>query len=260
MTRGANKRLRATENAIRSKPYLLAAIDSAYAKFLRTGELPEDRSLAWHVLERALSARKEAADKRVYTRRIVSLPEIKPISGPPRERVFKEAVHEFKPARDLARFVISVLVRSGRDPTDVEFIPSDVPMHDFGSTAMFIVGWPDQFVRSPYEPQMERVLRQHAELRENNPRTDAWYREAAPALAKFLTEGVIPTDDDLRLFALTTGEMFAIHAHYFGRGGEELLAAYEAVATATGAERAAALDRLGKLQARWRGVRRAEDE
>jgi hypothetical protein len=77
-----------------------------------------------------------------------------------------------------------------------------------------------------------------------------WYRDAAPALAKFLREGVIPTDDDLRLFALTTGEMFAIHAHYFGQGGEELLAAYEAVATTTGDECEAALRHLGALQAK----------
>jgi hypothetical protein len=52
------------------------------------------------------------------------------------------------------------------------------------------------------------------------------------------------------MFALTLGEMFAIHADYFGHGDEELLAAFDAVARTSGAQRQAAMRHLGAAQAK----------
>ena len=65
-----------------------------------------------------------------------------------------------------------------------------------------------------------------------------------------LRRGEIPPEGDLRSYALTIGEMLAIHEHFVGRGGEEVLAAYDAVANAAAEQREVALQHLGQLQAR----------
>jgi hypothetical protein len=163
--------------------------------------------------------------------------------------VFHEAVHPTETARRAARLLIGLLVQAGDDPTDPEFIPSDLELPEFGGIAMHLLGWPDRWVRPPYEQQLQRVMRQHAQVRSVSDRSDAWYRAAAAGLAAFLRDGEIPADDLQRLFVLTIGEMFAIHAHYFGHGDEDLLAAFDAVATASGPERDAALRRLAQAQA-----------
>ena len=250
-----DRRLTAAAHAIGTRPLALDAIDHAYAKFLRTGEVPDDRRLAWSVLERALHARKASVDiggGLVGGRARASSTGY--ITGPPREQVFREAVHTTEPPRMAARQLIKLLVSAGYDPTDPEFIPSDLEMPEFGGVAMHAFGWPDQMVKPPYEQQMERVMQQHADLRAIPDRTDAWYRDGAAGLRGFLTNGEVPTDDSVRLFALTIGEMFAIHGHYFGHGDEELLAAFDSVATASGEQREAALLHLGAVQARSRGA------
>ena len=65
-----------------------------------------------------------------------------------------------------------------------------------------------------------------------------------------LSRGDLPEDDAQCMFALTLGEMFAIHADYFGHGDEELLAAFDAVARTSGAQRQAAMRHLGAVQAK----------
>lgn len=236
--RGRTMRNRMTrvEHAVESQPVSEFAIHRAYERFLRKGELEDHRRLAWAVVDRALHARKAAVEAGVR--------------GTPRSHVLREAALAEGPARDAARLLVGLLVRGGLDPTDPEFIPSDLHMPEFGSVALYALGWPDQWVRPHYAAQMERVLRQHAVVRSNHERGSMSHREAAAALAAFLKHGEVPADPVLQSFVLTVGEMFALHAHYFGRGGDDLLAAFEAAAKTHGAERDAALARLGALQAR----------
>jgi hypothetical protein len=229
MTRRAtNQRLQAMHAAIHSQSLRLQSIDRAYATFLRTCELPDVERLAKAVLRRALFARKAAA----------------------RELVFAEAAYGIAPERKAARLLLDALVRNGNDPTDPEFIPSDFDVPERGSVSLHAFGWPDQWVKPPYEQQMERVMRQRDYLRTLPNQDDAWFQDVGVAIHGFLRHGVLPADAVFELYALTVGEMFAIHAHYFGKGGEDLLAAYAAVATATGAERSAALLHLGAMQVR----------
>lgn len=220
-----------------------SAIDDLYSRFLSTGELPPVRKAAWDVLERALRAGRGG--------RVSWQEHSRPLAGPPRERVFREATHENDTARDAARLLIRILVDAGDDPSDPERIPSDYDPPGFGSISLHILGWPDAWVKPPYEKQMERVLGQHAQIRAvAADRTDWWWREAAGAVSAFMTRGEVSSDPGLRMFALTGAEMFAIQAHYFGRGNEELLAAFADVAATTGKQQEEALARRGWLQAR----------
>jgi hypothetical protein len=242
------KRFDATETALQQCPLAADAINETYGSFLRTGTLPKDRRLSWAVLERAIQARKASADTRANRSmwdRLHDLP-----SEDARYMVFREAIHEDPAPRDFARILIRALVRSGDDPTDPEFVPTDLEQPEFGSMAMHALGWPDLWAREPYAKQLQRVLAQHAALRAQGPRSDLWYHKAAAALAGFLSRGDLPQDDAECLFALTLGEMFAIHADYFGHGDEELLAAFDAVARTSGAQRQAAMRHLGAVQAK----------
>jgi hypothetical protein len=253
--KNTNNRLAALRGTIDSQPLNPAAVDLSYAEFLGDGQLPENARIAWTVLNRALNARKPPVDPRagsdsIFRRRAGDIDRPGFVALPPREQVFREAVSALDPASRFARLLIGLLIQAGDDPTDPEFIPSDCQIPQFGSTAMSLFGWPDQWVRPPYEQQLQRVLQQHAALRADTDRSDAWFRAAAAGLAGFLSRGEVPSDDLVCRFALTIGEMFAIHAHYFGHGDEELLAAFEASATTSGAERDAVLVVLGALQVR----------
>lgn len=237
-----HRRMQNTEDLLRDQPVSTAALDDLYERFLQRGELPMARNAAWGVLKRTLSARRGGK---------VSRQEFGcPPAGPPREQVFREAVFDSEAARNPARALIRILVEAGFDPSDPEFIPSDYEVPEFGSLAMHILGWPDAWVKPPYEAQLQRVMQQQTEIRSVGGRSEWWYREAATALAAFLNRGELSPEPDLRLYALTIAEMFAIHAHYFGRGDEALLAAFADAAATTGPQHEAALRTLGQLQAR----------
>ena len=250
MTRKSTwNRLAVVARAIDNQPLALPAIDRAYATFLRTGELGDDHRLAGVVLQRALHARRESADLDTGAWADGQQPATS-LKASPRGRVFGEAACASDPARVAARALIHILVRNGYDPTDPEFIPSDLVEPEFGGVAMHALGWPDRWVRPQYAHQMQRVLQQHAKLRKHVVRSEAWYRDAAAGLRSFLTHGEVPSEPDVRLFALTMAEMFALNRHYFTGTNEDLLAAFDAVARAVGAKRDAALVHLAAVQAR----------
>jgi hypothetical protein len=228
-------------NNLQERPIATLAVDEQYRRLLERGELAAEKRLASAVLCRALQARRDGATPT----RSCDYEAV-----PPRERVFREAVDDFAPARDAARLLIQVLVQCGHDPSDPEFVPSDSECPDFGSTAMRVLGWPHEWVRPEYHEQMSRVLERHRRLREAGPRSELWYREASRAWSGFLTRGDLPDDPELQEFALVAGEMFALNADYFGRSVAGLLQAFEDVSAAAADERAAALERLGALQVR----------
>jgi hypothetical protein len=243
-----SKRLRTVAERISRFPYRYEAIDDAYAQFLADGTLPDDDALASRVLKRVLHARKPLPPDPDDLLQTASRPLSQPY-GSTREMVFREACCTVKPARDLARDLLKAVVQAGYDPTDPEIIQPELEPADFASIAMQLLGWPREYVRPEYLPQLDRVLQQLAAERANRPRNDAeWTAGAGAALSAFMTQGVVPAEPRYFAFVIPTCEQFALHGHYFGRGGKELLAAFDAVATGTAEARAAALQRLGPLQ------------
>jgi len=230
------KRLDAVQNRINRFPYRYAAIDDAYAQFLDDGTLPEDRALAGRVLDRVLKARKPYLEPE---RAGLWQP-----YGSTREMLFREACSKVEVVRNFARFLLKTVVEAGYDPTDSEVFGTELEPMDFAPISLQLLGFPHDFVRPEYQGQLHRVLRQHAEL----PRLDS-DDDIGPALSAFMTKGRLPSDPRHLPHVLRISEQFALVAHYFERGGEDLLAAYDAVANSTGDQRVAALRRLGELQA-----------
>jgi len=242
------KRIQAVQARINRFPYRYEAIDNAYARFLDDGTLPEERELAGRVLQRVLDARKPQPE--LLQEQLASRPLWQPY-GSTREMLFREACCKVDCVRELARFLLRCLVREGYDPTDPEVIGPEMEPMDFAPITIRLLGFPQDCVRPEYQAQLQRVLRQHDELRAyQRIGGEDWDRGAAASLAAFLTRGRMPTESRYLLYVLAIGEQFALVAHYFGKGSEDLIAAYEAVATTTGQERVAALRRLGELQAR----------
>lgn len=243
-------RLNKAQAKLHRIPLGLRSIDDAYSTFLAHGTLPTDRTLAGEVLHRALHARKPLPPSAEQLDQAAAGTLWQPY-GTTREMLFREAVCDLKEVRDFARSVIEVVVKAGHDPTDPELFGPEVEPMDFVPVCMRLMHWPEEYVRPEYQGQLARVLRQLNEVRAHRPLgNEQWDRGAGAALSAFLKHGQIPTDTRFFLYVLSIGELFAVAGHYYGRCGEELLAAYESVATSTGEQRLEALRHLGELQAR----------
>jgi hypothetical protein len=246
------RRLNSVQKRIGRLPYRYHAIDDAYATFIDKGTLPEDLQLSAAVMLRVLNARKPEKEREAWRRDLIASGKLRQPNGSAREMLFAEACCKDKAIRNLARSLLRVVVQAGYDPTDPEMIEYELEPEDFAPVCMRLIGYPDEFVRPEYKAQLKRVQRQQTQLYELRPAHEEWDRRARKAVAAFMTRGEIPADPLHYLYALSVGETFALVGNYCGRGGEDLLAAYEAVASSSGAERTAALDRLGRMQAGWR--------
>jgi hypothetical protein len=243
------QRVNNVQKRISRLPYRYHAIDDAYAQFIKDGTLPEDLSLSAAVMLRVLHARKEDPEMVAWRRDLIASGKLRQPYGSAREMFFAEACSEHKWMRDFARSLLRVLVQAGHDPTNPDLIGFEVEPDDHAPVCLRLIGYPHDFVRPEYQAQLERVQRQQTRIYEQRPAHEEWDRRARKAVAAFLTRGEIPADPLHYLYVMSVGETFALVGHYCGRGGEDLLAAYEAVATSSGAERTAALEHLGKLQA-----------
>ncbi|MCA8948434.1 MAG: hypothetical protein KDE27_02970 [Planctomycetes bacterium] len=242
------RRLQAAQDRINRFPYRYEAIDEAYARFLDRGVLPDDNPLAWRVLERVLHARKPLPPDADDLARAGDRPLYQPYGGT-REMLFREACCSLGPARALARLLLRAIVQAGYDPTDAALIGPEMEPTNLATISMRLLGWPQDYVRPQYRAQLDRLLEQQGIVQANRPRSDAeWDRGAGRALSAFLTSGILPSEPRFLPFVLTTSEQLALHGHYFGRGSEDLLASFDAIATGSPADREAALGRLGELQ------------
>lgn len=241
------KRVDSVAKRVNRFPYKYSAIDDAYTRFLEDGTLPEDTALAGRVLQRVLDARKKVPE--IEAERL-ALNLYQP-HGTTREMLFREACCKVKEVRDFARVLLRCMVQAGYDPTDPECIGPEMEPWDFVPVCTRLLGWPHDFVRPEHREQFERLSRQQTQERAVRPRnSDEWDRDAAKALAAFLTRGVPPTDSRYFAYVMTTAEMFALYYQTFIQNAEELLAAFDALANASVDERDAALRRVCELQAR----------
>jgi hypothetical protein len=249
MTRARTKKV---EKAISRFPYRYHAVDEAYAQFIDDGTLPEDLTLSSAVMLRVLNARKPEKERAEWRRDLIASGRLRQPYGSTREMFFAEACCEPKWRRDFARFLLKAIVQTGHDPTDPEMIEFEVEPDDYAPVCLRLLGYPHDFVRPEYQTQMQRVQRQLNQVNDQRPVHEAWDRGARKAVAAFMKHGEIPADPLYYLWAMSVGERFALVGHYFGQGGEELLAAFDAAATAPPEERAAALGRVGQLQVQAR--------
>ncbi len=240
-------RFQKAQQRINRFPYKYEAIDDAYARFLDDGTLPEDNALAGRVLQRVLVARKKVPELEAER---LALNLYQP-AGTTREMLFREACCRVKEARELARWLLTCMVRAGYDPTDPESIGPEMEPWDFIPVCIRLIGWPHEYVRPQHRDQLERLLKQQVEERDVRPRNDAaWDREAGRALSAFLTRGVLPTNARHIAYVLTIAEQFALFQHTLRGAPDDLLAAFSALANAGDDDRGAALQRVSDLQAR----------
>jgi hypothetical protein len=244
------KRVTSVAKRISRFPYRYHAVDDAYAQFINDGTLPEDLTLSAAVMHRVLKARKPDPETDAWRRDLITSGRMRQPYGCTREMFFAEACCEDKAIRKFARFLLQAVVQAGHDPTDPDMIGYELEPDDYAPVCMRLVGYPHDFVRPEYGAQIERVQRQRNQVADQRPAGEHWDRGARKAVSAFMKKGEIPTDALHYLHALSVGETFALVAHYYGKGGEDLLAAYETAATSTGPDRAAALQRLSELQAR----------
>lgn len=249
--RGGIKRVHAAKARLNRFPYRYEAIDNAYARFLEDGTLTEDDSIAGCVLLRVLNARKPLPPD-------PEAPVLYQPYGTTREMLFREACCKVAEVRTFARDLLRVLVQAGHDVTDPELIGPEMEPWEYAPVCLRLIGWPHHYVPSQYHGQLDRLLERQAAERAGRARGDAtWGTNAAKAVGAFLRSGTLPSDPRFLTYVLGIGEQFALSFHAAGQAVTELLAAFDAIATGSAAERAEALRRVGPLQAQMREERRS---
>lgn len=249
------KRLTKAQERTTKSHHRARIVDKAYDDFLHDGDLPSDRTLAGAVLLRVLKARKPVPPSPEDVE-LAAAGKLRQPYGNTREMLFREAACSVEPVREFAQWLLKALVQAGGDPTDPECIGPELEPQDFSPVCLRLVGWPEDFVKPEKQAQLQRVLRQQAEVRAQRPLDDdEWDREAGAALRGFFRRGEIP-GPRFYLYVMTIAEPIALFEHYLGRAGDELVEAFDAVATSTGEQRLAALEHLGRLQAARTEARR----
>jgi hypothetical protein len=113
-------------------------------------------------------------------------------------------------------------------------------------------------VRAPYEEQARRLLARNEALQERVPNdVPAWREEVVDAVLAFEIDGGLPPPGLLRDAVFIDAEFAALLRGRRGEDVAEEMAAFEAAATAVGAERDDAVSRLQQLVRR--GAQRARN-
>ena len=175
MSKARKMRLVAVSRQIDAMPLAPEVVSMAFDKFRETGELPEVQRLAAEVVKRAESGDVDGrygfnaswAESIRILRDAVDNPDaLKPQPEPLRKQLFREAVYGEGVVRMAGREAIRFLVAAGQDVTDRDFIDPSVEMPEFGSVGLYLLGFPERFVKPPFEEQAQRLFERFAVLRD----------------------------------------------------------------------------------------------
>jgi hypothetical protein len=255
------QRLQRIRDALGSVPISPTAVAAAFDRYRTGGALPDHRPLAIEV-ERRL---KLGFDVNVYVqegaagyrRMVEETMHIRPKPPDPvLDRLVAEAVHGDGLVRLAARSALTALAESGFDVTGCPFAGHEDLVPEFGPVGFAFTGVPFCFATGPHEAKQPRLERQLAELRANAPHEDRRWFAAADRDAQHLTEtGELPSDPLRRDAALLFGEIWALMERARGDDVDDVLAAFDAVATSLDSERPARLLHLqGLLRERGRAA------
>lgn len=229
--RPIRKRLLRTAEAIGSMPVSPDLVDHALRHFQATGELPQERQIARAVLHQAKygcpeNSWIEGQEAAAELRRLLHSPWL-------HERVmtalYREAVADNDTVRTAARDVLVNLSARGFDVTEPLFAKHgiEVDLPDWGSVALWMLGFPDILVRPPYEDQARRLLDRYADLRDRVPQGNPrWFDALSAAVGAFRATGDLPRDELMRHCVLQHGEILGLLQHAQGGGDAELMAAF----------------------------------
>ena len=266
MNRTRKKRLQKVSQQIDAMPIAPGAEEAAFERFRETGELPEHQRLAAAVVDRALqgssSCRKVGPSSweesiRILAEMAKGLAEPEPEPQPLRRWLFDEAVYGADFVRCAARGALKILVAIGGDVTDPNFLGVDTELPDYGSVGLHVLGFPECFAKPPYEDQTQRLCDRFESLRERIDRDDReWMDGFGEAAVLFLHEGELPDDELMCEAVLANGELMGVMRHCCGECDPEVMAVFDQVAQAKGADRAAAIARLQAMAAEGRLVSR----
>jgi len=237
-------------------------LKEAYEIFQWFGDLPDEDQIADAVLRRALRGgatqdpREESHLEKLLRVTVLRERREHGVSQQPnvRESLFCEAMDANPYVRKIARAAIAVEVAHDGNVEDPNFAAHHgIPKHN--SVAMHVLGYPQKWVRPPYEEQAARLFARQDELRERipNPNEDPdWFEEQVDVTLEFQKTGVLPEDDLRRDALLAHIELDALVLHKRGRDVSELMMLLDRAARAEGEEREEAIERVCAMAAEGR--------
>jgi hypothetical protein len=260
MVNSRKQRLNRVDQVINRMPVRTELLDKAFQEFCETGELPEEKRLAWAVCKQALNGGRplpDVTDQAYLAMRLREAVEAinrgesavnKPKEMSVRERLFDEAVYAPEELRVYARGVLKIRIGFlEEDPTDPNWLVNQ-PLPDFPGIGLFMLGFPRRLAKPPYEEQAERLFARASELRNNRIDHDdpAWQPAVDSAIRDVEDFGKIPEPGLLRDTVLMILELSALRMHSRGESVCEVMALLDTAALTTGEEREVAIARIGE--------------
>jgi hypothetical protein len=254
------QRLDRAEDALRNMPVRADLLQEAFTTFCETGELPEEKRLAWAVCKQALNGGKPlpayTSDKPRLADLIVEAMKAQregkdwrfPKEVSVRERLFDEAVYAPEGLRVFARGVLKIRIGFlEEDPTDPNWLVNQ-PLPDFPGIGLFMLGFPRRYAKPPYEEQAERLFARASDLRNNRINHDdpTWQPAFDSAIRDVEDYGKIPEPGLLRDAVLMILELHVLRMHSRGESVREAMAMLDTAARTTGEEREVAIARISE--------------
>jgi hypothetical protein len=229
-------------------------VNAAFAKFLSTGQLPDDLWVAPHIPARLrahplIERGTDTIDWQATVRALLAGPP--PAEDKVVDALLDEAIFGVGLVRMAARSALVGLVRAGFDLRQPIFDGVELP--EFGTVGWALLGFPQNFVAPHHAEQCERLELRCDILARAIPHDDRqWWRSLRAAADAFQASGELPDDDLVLECVLALGEWNTFARQIAGGRMDEELAAFDTAFMATEGDREPAIARLQELAAAGR--------
>jgi hypothetical protein len=251
-SRMTTRRLAQIATTIATTPIPVRVARNTFARFLVTGELPEDDRLACAVIQRVALGYDVPADHdpRFDPPDVQAARHAIPTrqSDEVMDSLLLEAVSAHPVVRHAARLVLRRLAELGLDVTSTPFHGHDVDLPTHGSVGAHLLGLDKRLFRGPSERHALRLQQRLDTLCERLDASPGKLAEACRAAEKLQRSGDLPNDDLVLDTVLALGEMSTLTQHALGVDVSQEMACFDAITRAkTAGDRSAGIERLQKM-------------
>ena len=231
------KRIDKVEQVLGRIPIPSAIVREAFQHFRRTGELPDDVRLAYHVRQRITlgfdipDTGNPTLDRQHMFRLAVVTPS-RP-KDPWMDALLEEAIFADDPVGWAAREVLRRFAQLGHDPSQPLMTNYTKPLPDY-PVGLHLLGVPECFALPPYEARAHALFARCDAIRERIDHEDRrWFDEMYAACQRFADSDELPDDELMRDAVLGLHEFHELINHAVGNDVADAMAKIDAARVAT---------------------------
>jgi len=253
MNNRMKNRIAEVQRTIGSRPIPPDLVEERFEEFKKTGELPEDQTLATAVYRRVMRgyAEKFRSDGEPDWGFLVDVARTAPKRQKDKvmDALLVEAIFATGIIQAAAREALVLLARNGVDVTGTPFAGKEWELPEYGGVGTDFRGIPERFAKRPYLAQARRLFARCEKLRPRLPDDRDWFERLGHATDCFRFQGEQPEDPLMLEAVLALGELTAVMRHSVGADVAPEMAVFDRIARSKGDEREAAIAELQQMAA-----------